>query len=351
MTEAAMPFARMGDSGLVVSRLALGTMTFTLGSDWIPGIARVDQKLATEMVAKAIDHGVNFFDSADGYSQGDAETALGVALEGRREDMVICTKFGFRQGAAITRAGLSRRHAMASVEGSLRRLKTDWIDLYVCHKDDFTAPMEETLRALDDLVRSGKVRYLGFSNWPAWAAARAVQFQRDNGLAPFVTGQMLYSLVTRDIEVGVLPMMRAMGVGLMAWSPLAQGLLSGKYTRETLGQAGSGRLADFDNLKVDRPTAFAALDALSDIASTHGTSVPQVALGWVLAKPGATGLIVGANRMAHLDDALGAVQVGLTAEEMARLDATAPPYLTYPESFLAIRTDQRIIEALGRRPA
>ena len=326
-------------------------MTFTLGSDWLPGIARVDQTLATEMVAKAIDHGVNLFDSADGYSQGDAETALGVALRGRRDDAVICTKFGFRQGDAITRAGLSRRHAVASVEGSLRRLGTDWIDLYVCHKDDFTAPMEEILRALDDLVRSGKVRYLGFSNWPAWAAARAVQFQRDNGLAPFVAGQMLYSLVTRDIEIGVLPMMRAMGVGLMAWSPLAQGLLSGRYTRENIGEAGSGRLADFDSLKVDRATAFAALDALRDVADAHGASVPQAALAWALSKPGATSLVVGANRMAHLDDALGAVRVRLTPDEVARLDATAPPYLTYPESFLAIRADERVIEALGRRPA
>ena len=351
MTDSAMPFARMGELGLVVSRLALGTMTFTLGADWIPGIARVDQKLATEMVAKSIDHGVNFFDSADGYSRGDAETALGVALEGRRDDVVICTKYGFRQGDAVTRAGLSRRHAMNSVEGSLRRLKTDWIDLYVCHKDDFAAPMEETLRALDDLVRSGKVRYIGFSNWPAWAAARAVQFQRDNGLAPFVAGQMLYSAVTRDIEVGVLPMMRAMGVGLMAWSPLAQGLLSGKYTRENLGQAGSGRLADFDSLKVDRQKAFAALDALGDIARAHSATIPQVALAWALAKPGATSLIIGANRMPHLDDALGAARVRLTEAEVARIDATAPPYLTYPESFLAIRNDERLIEALARRPA
>lgn len=347
MTETTMPFATMGRSGLVVSRLAFGTMTFTLGSEWLPGVARVDQALATEMVAKSLDHGVNFFDSADGYSKGDAETALGVALSGRRTDAVICTKVGFRDGEAITRAGLSRRHILRAVEGCLARLGTDWIDLLVVHKTDFTTPMEETLHALDTVVQHGKARYIGFSNWPAWQAAQAIQLQRDDGLAPFVAGQMLYSMVSRDIEVSVLPMMAALDVGLMAWSPLAQGLLSGKYSRETLAGTNDGRLAQFDLLEVDRPTAFAALDALRDIAGSHGASVAQIALAWVMAKPGATSLILGANRMTHLDEALGAVAVALTPEDMARLDAIAPPALSYPEWFDKLRTDQRHADALN----
>lgn len=350
MTGPTMPYATMGRSGLVVSRLSFGTMTFTLGSEWLPGIARVDQRLATEMVSKALDHGVNFFDSADGYSKGDAETALGVALDGRRTDAVICTKVGFRDGEAITRAGLSRRHILRAVEGCLTRLGTDWIDLLIVHKTDFTTPLEETLHALDTVVQHGKARYIGFSNWPAWQAAQAIQYQRDHGLAPFVAGQMLYSMVSRDIEVGVLPMMAALDVGLMAWSPLAQGLLSGKYTRETLEGANDGRLAQFDLLEVDRPTAFAALDALRDIAGAHGATVAQTALAWLLTRPGATSLIVGANRMAHLDEALGAVGVALSPGDIARLDAVAPPALPYPEWFARLRTDERHADALSKGP-
>lgn len=340
-----MSYTRLGDSGLVVSRLAFGTMTFTLGSDFLPGVASVGQREATEMVARALDGGINFFDAADGYSAGDAETALGEALRGRRQEAVICTKIGFRQGPSLLDAGLSRRALLAGVKGCLRRLGTDWIDLLVVHKTDFSTPMEETLRALDTVVEHGHARYIGFSNWPAWQAARAIEFQRAHGLAAFKTGQLLYNPVTRDIERDLVPMMAAMGVSLMAWSPLAQGLLSGKYDPANIGE--EGRLASFDLLRIDPAVAGAALSALGEIAQARGASLPQVALAWILAKARTHTAIVGASRLSHLEDALGAAALALSPEEVARVDAAAPPPRLYPEWFDAQMTDEALARALA----
>ncbi len=341
-----MIYSRMGRSGLVTSRLAFGTMTFNLGSEWMPNVASVGQDAATEMVSRCLDAGVNFFDSANGYSKGDAETALGAALKGRREDAVIATKLGFRQGPAITDAGLSRRHVLTQVEACLKRLGTEWIDLLIVHKTDFTTPMEETLAALDTVVQHGKARYIGFSNWPAWQAARALQFQRDNGLAPFVAAQMLYNLIDRDIETDVLPMMREMGVGLMAWSPLAQGLLTGKYDPDAM-EAADGRLAEENFLGADPAVAKRAIEAVRDVAAAHGVAMPAVALAWVLAQPGATTAIFGASKARHLDDALAAATVELTADEIATLNGTAPAARSYPRWFDEQMTDALHKEALA----
>lgn len=348
MTE--MTYTKMGDSGLIVSRLCFGTMTFNLGrgtNDMFKAVAKVDQKGATEMVAKCLDHGVNFFDSADGYSSGDAERALGVALKDRREKAVVCTKLGFRQSETITDAGLSRKHVIKQVDGALDRLDMDEIDLLIVHKTDFTTPMEETLRALDTVVQHGKVRYLGFSNWPAWQAARAIQFQRDNGLSPFIAGQLLYNLVQRDIEEASVPMMQDMGVSLMAWSPLSGGLLSGKYDPENIAATNEGRLKEWDVFDLDASTTKRVLQALRDVADAHNASVPAVALAWILHQQRNHTAIIGASKMAHLDDALSAGGLSLSDDEIASLTDAAPLSLRYPETFASMMTDEAHVKALA----
>lgn len=338
-----MQYTKLGDSGLLVSRLALGTMTFNLGSDFIPGIARVDQAGATEMVAAVLDAGVNFFDTANGYSSGDSETALGVALKGRRREAVICTKLGFRQGPGVPEAGLSRRHIYHEVEGSLSRLGTDYLDLLVVHKTDFTTPLEETLSALDDMVKAGKVRYLGVSNWPAWQVARAVEIQRARGYSRFITGQYLYNALNRDIEQDVLPMSAALGIGLMAWSPLSGGLLSGKYKLD--GDLSEGRLGKFDFLP--RAAAKELLAALGDAAKAHEASVAEVALAWILAMDRSHTVLVGANKMSHLSSALASAKIQLSADEVEAINKAAPPPRRYPQWMDTEMTDQVQLKALS----
>jgi len=342
-----MKYARMGRSGLIVSRLSFGAMTFTLGNKAMESIYKVGEDLAREMVAMALDRGVNFFDTADGYAAGESETILGRALKGRRDEVVIATKYGFRAGEPLIRAGLSRQHTHWAAEQSLRRLGTDRIDLFICHKEDSTTPLEETLVALDELVRAGKVRYVGFSNWPAWRVAAALEFQKANGLAPFVAGQMYYSLVGRDVETDVIPMMEHFGVGMMVWSPLAQGFLAGRITRENL-KTGDHRLASFEFIPIDHEKGFEAVDHLRALAKKKGRSVAQLALAWLLAKPAATSLIIGASRLAQLEDNLGAVDVELTDEEVEALDAFVPPARPYPHWFIDATADQAHRNALGR---
>ena len=345
-----MKYARMGDSGLIVSRLSFGAMTFTLGNRAMESIHKVGEDLAREMVALALDRGVNFFDTADGYASGESETLLGRVLRERRDDVVISTKYGFRAGEALVRAGLSRQHTHWAAEQCLKRLGTDRIDLFICHKEDPTTPLEETLIALDELVTQGKVRYIGFSNWSAWRAAAALEFQNSNGLARFITGQMYYSLVGRDIENDVIPMMRHYGVGMMAWSPLAQGFLTGRITPENL-EDGDHRLASFDFLPYDKKKGFALVDQLRTIAAKKDCSPAQVALAWLLAKPEATSITIGASKIAHLEDNLGAIQVELSTDDLATLDAAMPPPRVYPNWFTDATTDQAHKQALPEDPA
>ncbi|MHC4958532.1 MAG: aldo/keto reductase [Planctomycetota bacterium] len=341
-----MKYARMGDSGLVVSRLSFGAMTFTLGDKSMESIYKVGEDLAREMVAAAIDRGVNFFDTADGYASGESETILGRALKDRRSDVVIATKYGFRAGEPLIRGGLSRQHTHHAVNACLARLDTDYIDLFICHKVDETTPVEETLVALDEVVRSGKARYIGFSNWPAWQVASAVEFQKANGLARFVSGQMYYSLVGRDVELDVIPMMEHYGVGMMVWSPLAQGFLSGRITRDNLAD-GDHRLASVDFIATDKETGFAAVDVLRGVAEEAGCSVPQAAIAWLLHKPAATSIIIGASKLAHLEDNLGAADVEFTPEQLGQLDAAMPPPRIYPHWFNQLTRDQTHTAALG----
>lgn len=341
-----MQYARLGNTGLIVSRLAFGAMTFTAGNKAIAGVYKVGRELAEQLVGKSLDAGVNFFDTADQYAGGESETLLGQALKARRKDVVIATKVGFRGNQAVVNGGLSRRHILWSVDQSLRRLDTDWIDVYIAHREDPVTPLEETLDAFDTVVRAGKVRYLGFSNWSAWKVAAAMEIQKAKGLAPFTHGQMYYSLLGRDVERDVVPMMRRYDLGMTIWSPLAAGFLTGKYTRETLSDP-DNRYSNFDLLPFDKEFGFKLVERMRAIGSNHRASVAQVALAWLLARSGVTSILIGATKLHQLEDNLGAANVTLTAEEIAELDAMTKLQPVYPNWFIDRMNDQVSAEALG----
>ncbi|HKE97158.1 MAG TPA: aldo/keto reductase [Povalibacter sp.] len=342
-----MQYTRLGSTGLIVSRLAFGAMTFTAGNREIGSIYKVGAKAADELVGRSLDAGINFFDTADAYAGGESETLLGEALRARRNDVVIATKVGFRNGQALTRTGLSRRHILWSADESLRRLGSDWIDIYIAHREDPHTPLEETLAALDALVRSGKVRYLGFSNWSAWKVAAALEIQKANGFAPFTHGQMNYSLLGRDVERDVIPMLNRYGLGLTVWSPLASGFLSGKYTRAALSDP-DNRYSGFDILPFDKEQGFQLVERMRKIAAAHEVSVAQVAIAWLLAKNAVTSVLVGASKLHQLDDNVGSISVTLTAAEMAELDAATQPAAVYPNWFIENLADQPVRQALAR---
>jgi aryl-alcohol dehydrogenase-like predicted oxidoreductase len=336
-----MHYTTLGNTGLVVSRMAFGAMTFTAGNKDLGTIFKVGAELADQLVGRALDAGINFFDTADAYAAGESETLLGRALAARRSSVVIATKVGFRSGPALTQAGLSRRHILWSVDQSLKRLGTDWIDLYLAHREDPFTPLEETLAAFDAVVKSGKVRYLGFSNWSAWKVAAALEIQRANHLAPFTHGQMNYSLLGRDVERD--------GLGLTVWSPLASGFLSGKYTRENLSDP-NNRYSGFDILPFDKELGFALVERMRGIAKQHRASVAQIALAWLMAKRAVTSVILGASKLHQLEDNLGAADVNLSGEEVAELDAATTPAAVYPNWFTdRIAVDQPLVTALSGR--
>jgi aryl-alcohol dehydrogenase-like predicted oxidoreductase len=327
-----MEYTRLGNTGLIVSKLAFGAMTF--GDDAsIKAVYKVDQQLAQDMINKSLDAGINFFDTADGYANGQSETMLGKLLASHRNDVIISTKVGFRTGNPVTQAGLSKKHIVYACEQSLKRLNTDYIDLYILHKEDPFTPLEETLEALNSLVVSGKVRrYVGYSNWSAWRAALAYQMQKDNGWATFCNGQMNYSLVGRDVEHDVIPFMQHAGIGMTVWSPLASGFLSGKYTRENLKDP-NNRLSGFDLLPFDKEFGFKVVDVCKEIANEHQASVAQIALAWLLSKPVVAGIIVGASKMPQLEDNLKSVSIKLSATQIQRLDEITKPGNLYPHWF------------------
>lgn len=331
-----MKYRLLGRTGLKVSEFCLGTMTF--GKNFF-GIAVVDQPSANAMVARAIEAGINFFDTADVYSYGESEDALGLALRElaiARDKVIIATKVRSAMSEAATagigdvnNVGLSRQHIFSSVEDSLRRLRTDYIDLYQVHGWDVLAPIEETLRALDDLVRQGKVRYIGCSNWPARHLMKALCLSRAHDWAGFVSLQAYYSLVGRDLEHELLPLCREEHVGVLPWSPLSGGFLSGKYTRENPSPEGARR-SGFQFPPIDEARGFDAVEALARIAKEKGTTNPQVALTWLLAQPGVTSIIIGANKMSQLEDNLKAADLELSAAELETLSATTAPPSQYP---------------------
>jgi aryl-alcohol dehydrogenase-like predicted oxidoreductase len=324
-----MDYALLGNTGLIVSRLSFGAVTFTAG-DTMRGIARVEHAEADALVGQALDAGINFFDTADIYASGQSETLLGQALGPHRDDVVIATKVGGRMGPSLLDYGLTRRHIMSAIDASLRRLGTDRVDVYIAHAEDPHTPLEETLEALDAVVRAGKARYIGFSNWSAWRVATAMALQKANGWARFSHGQMYYSLVGRDIERDVVPMMAHHGLGLTVWSPLASGFLSGKYTPDTLSDP-ANRLGNIPLLPFDQTAGFALVEEMRTIAQAAGASVAQIALAWLLAKPAVTSIILGASKTSQLADNLGALDVKLDPAIMARLDAAMPPAILYPQ--------------------
>jgi aryl-alcohol dehydrogenase-like predicted oxidoreductase len=343
-----MQYSRLGGTGLIVSRLAFGSMTF--GSDPHGPFAstyKVDQAGANELVARAIDAGVNFFNSADVYANGDSERILGKAIGTKRQHVVIATKVGNRMGPGLVEAGLSRRHMHAAAEASLARLGTDYIDVYLVHKVDALTPIEETLEALEDLVRSGKVRYVGFSNWPAWMAAKAVGMQRARGHQQFRGAEMYYSLIGRDLEHEIAPFCADAGIGVMVWSPLAGGFLSGKYTRaKPKGESGD-RLGGFEFLPYDRDKGYELVDLLQTIGAKRGASPAQVSLAWLLTRPVVASILVGASSRKQLDENLEAADVQLSSEDLAALDTATKPVAIYPNWFNERVVDAKAYQALG----
>jgi aryl-alcohol dehydrogenase-like predicted oxidoreductase len=340
-----MQYATLGTTGLLVSRFAVGSMTFTESHKGHASMMKVDTKLADEIVGRACDAGVNFFDTADVYGRGESEIVLGKALQSRRKDVVIATKCGLRSGTPLGQSGLSRNHVIWSVEQSLRRLGTDWIDVYIAHREDPLTPLEETLEVFDTLVRSGKVRYIGFSNWSAWKVAAAVEIQRSRGWARFTHGQMHYSLLSRDVERDVVPMMRRYGLGMTVWSPLAYGFLSGKLSPETIKTSDS-RFAESVFLPFDRNRGFELVEKIRTIATAHEASVAQVALAWLLAQESVTSILIGITKKHQLEDNFGAMNVKLSTSEFAELDTETQLPLVYPNWFAAQFADQPVVAAL-----
>jgi aryl-alcohol dehydrogenase-like predicted oxidoreductase len=342
-----MQYTRLGNTGLIVSKFAFGCMTFGSGEGAFSSVYKVDQTVANELVARALDAGVNFFNTADAYANGQSEAMLGQALGKRRQDVVIATKVGMRTSEALIGQGLSRQHIIASVQGSLKRLKTDYIDVYLVHRLDTYTPIEETLETLNDIVRQGMVRYIGFSNWPAWIAAKAVGLQHERGWAQFRAAEMYYSLVGRDLEYEIVPFAQDAGIGIMVWSPLAGGFLTGKYTREH-PQGDGGRLTGFDIIPFDREHGYDVVEKLREIGKQHNASPAQVALAWLLARPYVTSILIGASKVSQLQDNLGAASLQLSADEMAILDKLTEPRAVYPNWFNASIYDAQVRDALAR---
>ncbi|HKJ33104.1 MAG TPA: aldo/keto reductase [Balneolales bacterium] len=342
-----MKYRSLGKSGVKVSELCMGTMTF--GSSF-HNIGQVDQKLANEMVAKVYGAGVNFFDTANVYSRGESEKILGQSLkdlEIPREKVVIATKVRgpMSDEAAegigdVNNVGLSRKHIMESCEASLQRLGMDYIDLYQVHGWDPVTPMEETLRALDDLVKQGKVRYIGCSNWAARQLAKSLPVAKFNNWSSFVSLQAYYSAAARDLEHELLPLCREEGLGVLPWSPLAGGFLTGKFRRNQDGPEDSRR-KDFDFPPLDKEKAYDAVEAMEEIAKKHDSSIPQVALAWLLAQDGVTSVIIGARKMSQLEDNLKSVEVDLTSEEFNRISEITQPQALYPGWMIDFQSNGR----------
>jgi aryl-alcohol dehydrogenase-like predicted oxidoreductase len=327
-----MRYLPLGRTGIFVSELCLGTMTFG-GSSGIWGqIGQLQQSEAERLVGQALDAGINFIDTADVYSEGRSEQITGQALRNLnvpRDQVVIATKVFGETGPGVNSRGATRSHILDGVKASLKRLQLDHIDLYQIHGFDPATPIEETVRALDQLVRHGHVRYIGVSNWAAWQIVKALGISERLGLARFETLQAYYTVAGRDLERELVPMLRSEGLGLMVWSPLAGGLLSGKYGREQQAEQGSRRVT-FDFPPVDKERAWDCVDAMRVIAQARGVSVAQIALAWLLHQPQVTTVIVGAKRPEQLADNIAATQVRLGAAELASIDEASRLPAEYP---------------------
>src|SRR5271169_5096880 len=344
-----MRYRPLGRTGQFVSEICLGVMTFHGGAAFWRAIGTVDQAGSTALVGRAIEAGVNFIDTANVYSEGESEGQLGQALRDlgvKREDVIVATKVRGRMGPGPNAVGLSRGHIMDQVAASLKRLGLDHIDLYQVHSFDPATPLEETLRALDDCVSRGFVRTIGCSNFAAWQIMKALGISDNRGYARFETVQAYYSIAGRDLEREILPLVEDQGLGVMVWSPLAGGLLSGKFNRDG-GKPNDARRALFDFPPVDKERAYDIVDAMRPIARAHDASDARVALAWLLARKGVMSVIIGAKTLEQLDDNLAAAKLELSAGEIAELDRVSALNPEYPGWMIARQSDQRSPQPKG----
>jgi aryl-alcohol dehydrogenase-like predicted oxidoreductase len=339
-----MDYRQLGRSGLRVSALTLGTMTFG-GRGKFANVGSTDVAGAERQVGACLDAGVNFIDTANVYSAGVSEEIVGEVLEanGWRDRVLLTTKARMPMGDGPNDAGLSRHHLIAACEASLRRLRADHIDLYQLHEWDGHTPLEETLSALDALVRSGKVRYVGCSNYAGWQLMKALGLSERLGFERFVSQQIYYSLQAREAEYELVPAGLDQGVGIMVWSPLAGGLLSGKYRRGEQGPEGARQLTEWDEPPVRDPDAlYDVVDVLVEIAEARGVSAAQVALAWLLGRPGVSTVVIGARTDQQLADNLAAADLSLSDDERTRLDEVSAPPLLYPHWHQAKTANDRL---------
>jgi len=338
-----MRYRKLGRTGTLVSEICFGTMTFG-GEGFWQVVGKQDQATANALVKKSFDAGVNFYDTANAYSFGVSEKILGQSLKDlglARDDVVIATKVLGRMADKPNSAGLSRKHVMAQADASLKRLNLDYIDLYQIHGRDPVTPIEETLEALDDLVRAGKVRYLGFCNLAAWEATKALWTSDKRGLARFESAQMYYTVAGRDIEREIVPLAQDQHLAIMPWSPLAGGLLSGKFSKDAAGPNDARRTV-FDFPLVDKDRAFACVDVMRPMAKARDCSVARIALAWLLHRPHVTSVIIGAKTEEQLDDNLAATEVKLSADEMSALDKVSALPREYPGWMLERQSAERL---------
>ena len=339
-----MKLRPLGRTGLYVSEICLGTMTFGGQGAWWKAVGVVDQSSASALVERALAAGVNFIETADVYSEGLSERILGQALRDLkvpRQSVIVATKVRGRTAAGPNTVGLSRNHIMNSVEASLKRLGLDYIDLYQVHGADLVTPIEEAMRALDNLVSRGLVRYIGASNMSAWQIMKALGLSQQHNYARFETVQSYYTIAGRDLEREIIPMLSDQQLGLMVWSPLAGGLLSGKFARQTATPNEARRLT-LDFPPVDREHALDIVDAIKPIAEAHGVSVARIALAWLLHQKAVMSVIIGAKSIAQLEDNLAATDIQLSAEELAALDKASALAREYPQWMLDRQHGDRV---------
>lgn len=326
-----MKFNNLGNTGVLVSELCFGAMTFG-GKGYWEAIGKQVQEEATELIKVSLDNGINFIDTANAYSEGLSEEMLGKAIKSlgiNRQHIVIATKVRLRMGPGVNQVGLSRLHIMDSVNDSLKRLGIDHIDLLYIHGVDPITPLEETMRGLEDVVRMGKVRYIGISNHAAWRVVKANSYADKMGWSKFVASQNYYSIAGRDIEREIIPMALSENIAVMPWSPLAGGFLSGKFTRNS-EKAGDSRRDTFDFPPIDKEKAYDIIDVMQKIGESHNATVARIALAWMLQKPGITSIIIGAKRKEQLLDNIAATEIKLSQDEMEKLNAISMLKSEYP---------------------
>jgi aryl-alcohol dehydrogenase-like predicted oxidoreductase len=333
-------YQQLGNTGVFVSRLCMGAMTFGGSGGIFEVIGGLPQHDVDTLVENSLDAGINFFDTANVYSAGESETMLGKALGSKRKDVVIASKVFARMGPGPNQVGLSRLHILQEIEASLLRLNTDYIDLYQIHGFDPLTPIEETLAALTQVVRDGKVRYIGCSNLAAWQIMKALGISALEGLEKFVTLQAYYSLAGRDIEREIVPMLLDQKLGLLVWSPLAGGLLSGKFRRGE-GVDEAARRAKFSFPPVNLEKAYNIIDVMQTVAQRQKATVAQVALAWLLYQPSVTSVIIGARNSGQLKDNLGAVDVKLDDDDLAKLDFVSKLDIEYPGWMFGVQGSDR----------